>query len=47
MARQPVQAVVLFSDGRQVGASAPIQSGLLASGFDFLRYIPRPLRIGS
>jgi len=47
MARQPVQAVVLFSDGRQVGASAPIQSGLLASGIPiFTIYAaPAPNRI--
>ncbi len=45
LGRQPVQAVVLFSDGRQVGASAPIQSGLLASGVPIFTVYAAPARV--
>jgi hypothetical protein len=42
MGSAPVQAVVLFSDGRQVGTSAEIQSGLLASGIPIFTIYSAP-----
>src|SRR3954464_8502303 len=47
MGRLPAAAVVLFSDGRQVGTSGEIQSGLLASGVPIFTIYsaPAPNRI--
>jgi hypothetical protein len=42
LGRQPVQAVVLFSDGRQVGGSGEIQSGLIASGIPIFTVFAAP-----
>src|SRR5205814_8132968 len=42
MGREPVAAVVVFSDGRQVGGSGQIQSGLLASGVPIFTVLAAP-----
>src|SRR5205814_9159907 len=42
MGREPVAAVVVFSDGRQVGGSGQIQSGLLASGVPIVTVLAAP-----